>query len=117
MSFVGNNMAMINVPVIAADTSYQFVMNVLTGAWCRYKGINASSWVVMRDSLYFGDIAGKIYQGETGSADNVSPIAADWISAYNDLGVAGRVEVCPHGAAGVRHRPRRAARGGRLRRL
>jgi hypothetical protein len=90
MSYAGNNMAIINVPVIAADTSYQFVMNVLTGAWCRYKGINASAWVVMRDALYFGGVTGKIWQGESGSADNSLPISASWISAYNDLGVSGR---------------------------
>lgn len=90
LSYAKGNMALINVPVVQGLTSEQYVMNVLTGAWCRYIGLNAASWAVRQDDLFFGDMQGRIMQAETGSADINTPISATWISAYNDLGLRGK---------------------------
>lgn len=92
LSYAKGNMAIINIPTAEGVTSIQYVMNVLTGAWCRYLGLNASSWGIRRDDLFFGDVAGKVFQAEIGSADNNTAIAATWISAFNDLGIKGRTK-------------------------
>jgi hypothetical protein len=89
LSFAPVNMAIINVPTTAGAVSQQYVMNVLTGAWARFKGQNAACWAVSGDQLFFGGVDGKVYQAWTGSADGSTSIQADWISAYNDLGMKG----------------------------
>ncbi|RUV16957.1 MULTISPECIES: hypothetical protein [unclassified Mesorhizobium] len=83
------NMAIINIPVASGLTSYQYVMNVLTGAWARFTGMNASSWVVRQDDLFFGDMQGRVLTAESGSADINQAISAVWVSAFNDLGRPG----------------------------
>lgn len=89
LSYPKANMAIINVPQVQGITSQQFVMNVITGAWARFTGMNASCWAVRQDDLFFGDMTGRIMQAETGSADITTPISCSWISAYNDLGMTG----------------------------
>lgn len=87
LTYAKSNMAIINVPTSTGTTSVQYVMNVITGAWAQFIGINASSWISQEDSLYFGGVDGQVYQADTGSADGTTPISATWVSAYNDLGM------------------------------
>src|SRR5262249_39569 len=45
---------LLNVPISEGSIQYQFVMNTLTGAWCRFTGQNANCWEVWKDNLYYG---------------------------------------------------------------
>jgi hypothetical protein len=49
------NMLIINVPTESdGDNPHQYVMNTATGAWCRFKGMDAQCWAIFNDEPYFG---------------------------------------------------------------
>lgn len=79
------NFMIVNIPVSNDDVSYQYVMNTITGAWCRFTGWNANCWAISNDQLYFGGET-KVYQAWTGTDDDTVPITATWAQAYNVLG-------------------------------
>lgn len=83
-------MAILNVPIQEGQTQYQFVMNTLTGAWCRFLGMNANCWAVFKDNLYFGGNAGVVYLADTGGLDGTAPIDAVAQQAYNYFGSRGQ---------------------------
>jgi hypothetical protein len=74
--------AILNVPIIEGDVQHQYVMNTLTGAWCRFTGMNANTWINFNDNLYFGGNHGVVYQADTGSIDVAVPVDAIGQGAY-----------------------------------
>jgi hypothetical protein len=82
----------LNVPTDEFVSADQYVMNTLTGAWCRFKDQNAVCWVNYNDNLYFGGIAGDVYQADTGSADVDQPVTAIGETAYNAYKDPGRTK-------------------------
>lgn len=82
----------VNVPNTEFDDSNQYVMNTLTGAWCKYDGIHANCWVVFRDNLYFGGNDGAVYQADVGSADVATPISATAQTAYQPFSNPGTLK-------------------------
>lgn len=46
------NYLLINIP-LSNNASEQFIMNTVTGAWCRFTNQNAFSWIVYQDRLYY----------------------------------------------------------------
>lgn len=79
------NMLLINVP-ISGDVRYdQYVMNTLTGAWCRFTGLNGADWVEHNSKLYFGGTDGVVYEANYGASDNGSPIPVDLQTSFNYL--------------------------------
>lgn len=85
-------MAILNVPVTEGGTQHQYVMNTLTGAWCRFTGWNSNCWAVYRDNPYFGGNDGKVYRADFGAVDGTSTIVADGQCAYNYLKSKGRLK-------------------------
>jgi hypothetical protein len=85
-------MALLNVPVQESDTQQQFVMNTLTGAWCRFTGINANCWAVFGDRLYFGGNDGAAYHADTGALDIGVPVDAIGQTAYSFYRSPGTVK-------------------------
>jgi hypothetical protein len=86
---VGGSLAIFNVPVTSLGTSVQFVQNVLTGAWCRFTGINAYCWELANGAVVFGTANG-VYQWDRGSSDNGVVITGDVKTAFTDFGEPGR---------------------------
>ncbi|MGE0653974.1 MAG: hypothetical protein AB7P12_19835 [Alphaproteobacteria bacterium] len=84
--------AVLNVPVAESVTAHQYVMNTLTGAWCRYTGINANCWEIFQDRLLFGGASGTIFEADIGALDHTEPIHADLVSAFNYYGAPGRLK-------------------------
>lgn len=83
------NMLFLNIPV-SEDSSYkQFVMNILTGAWCEYNDINSASWLSTGDSLYFGGTSGSTWAAESGYQDNGGAISGKIRTAWNYLDTPG----------------------------
>jgi hypothetical protein len=78
--------ALLNIPITEGSIQHQYVMNTLTGAWCRFKGMNANCWEVFRDEIYFGGNAGVVYKADNGGYDNTAAIDAVGQTAYNYLG-------------------------------
>lgn len=75
--------ALFNVPV--SQQFEQHVINVNTGAWCRFTGIRSFCWCLFEGNLYFGS-DDAVYQFDTGYADNGVPIEGKIEQAFNNLG-------------------------------
>ncbi len=76
------NQIWINVPT-TATTSYQYVMNTITGAWTKFTNMNGLCWEVLGSGLYFAGAA--VYQAWAGQFDIASQIQADVLPAYSDF--------------------------------
>jgi hypothetical protein len=65
-------MLVMNIP-ISATQSYQVVMNTISGAWSRFLGWNARTFVLHNEELYFGGAGGtfKAYSGRTDFGNNI----------------------------------------------
>lgn len=61
----------------------QFVMSLQTGAWTVFDGLNAYSWSLLNEKLYFGDGSGNIFLADTGFSDNGDQIEWELRSAFN----------------------------------
>lgn len=75
---------LINIPVIEGQSQIQYVMNITTGAWCDFSGMNANCWAVYNDEIYFGgDTA--VYKADSTQADNGNDINTEMSGAYSYL--------------------------------
>ncbi len=90
--YAKGTMAILNVPIAEGATQHQYVMNTITGAWCRFKGMNANTWAVFKDDLYLGGNDGKVYQADTGGIDVDDTIDAVGQGAYNYYGSMGTLK-------------------------
>lgn len=88
--FSDYNMLIMNVP-INATISYQFVMNTLTGAWCRFTNMNATHYFVFDGLLFFCN-GNQIYRAWVGESDNGDLIVARVRQAYSNLGYPARIK-------------------------
>jgi len=85
------NQLIFNVPVTTNTTYNQHVFNTLTGAACRFKGINARCWGVYNDRLYFGGNAA-VFLADEGHDDNGSNIEADGLPGFTYLGSRAKIK-------------------------
>lgn len=79
------SLLVVNVPVSMDTLSYQFVMNTITGAWCRFTGWNSMAWATLGDDLYFAG-GTKVYKAWTGVSDDGLAIQGTLVQAYTPLG-------------------------------
>lgn len=97
------NYLLVNVPVTNSGTTvtaYQYVVNTITGAWCRYTGQNALCWTLFQNLPYFGTGNGKVLQADIGysdgatgtSASNGSAITCDVKPAFDFYGQRGQIK-------------------------
>jgi hypothetical protein len=65
----------------------QWVMNTITGAWCRFKDVEASCWGSYNTKLFFGATGGIVYElSDSYEDDNGTAIDAVATQAWSDLG-------------------------------
>lgn len=88
---IGNKL-IINVPQVENSIQYQYVMNTITGAWCKFTGWNACCFAELEDSLYFGCGDGNVYEADTGDDDNGSNIETDVQQAFSYFGAPGQIK-------------------------
>lgn len=95
------NYVLLNSPVsdsAGSVTSWQYVVNVLTGAWCRFLGQNAPCWALFEGNLYFGSGVGTVMQANYGTSDgstgtirtNGTAITGNIKTSFQDYGMPGR---------------------------
>lgn len=88
--YPANNALIVNVPQPAAQP-VQYVVNTITGAWCRFLGLNAYCWALYAGGIYFGT-QGAVMQADTGTTDAVgntgttAPISYEMVSSFQMLG-------------------------------
>ena len=75
--------ALFNVPV--RSRFEQHVINISSGAWCRFTGINSLCWCLFDGRLYFGSNGG-VFRFDDGYSDNGLPILGNVHQAYCNLG-------------------------------
>jgi len=78
------NMLLVNIPVSSSKFE-QYVMNTITGSWCKFTGWNASCWELFDDEIYFGTSA-TVVKAWDDDDDNGSNITADIVPAFNYFG-------------------------------
>lgn len=78
--------AIFNVPV--SEQYEQHVVNVATGAWCRFTNIRAMCWCVYNDDLYFGS-DWQVFKFDSSNSDNGTVIEGVVEQAFSDLGTEG----------------------------
>lgn len=81
--YAKGTMAILNVPIQEGELQHQYVMNTITGAWCRFTGQNANTWAVYKDDLHFGGNDGFVYHADITGIDFLTPIDAVGQGAYN----------------------------------
>lgn len=84
--------AILNVPVTENVTQEQYVMNTVTGAWCRFMGENANCWTVFQERLFYGGNDGKVYEADCQGYDENSSIDYEIEAAFNYCGTRGRLK-------------------------
>lgn len=90
--FTEDNLLLVNAPEADTGLPAQYVMNTITGAWCRFRGVNAHVFCDFNGSLYFAghngsnvNIVGKM----AGPTDFSIAINTGLITAYNYLEARG----------------------------
>ena len=93
------NWLIVNVPSDTGIYSYeQHICNLNTNAWCRFVGMDANSWAVLGDELYFCNGRG-IFQADIGTTDEGANITFCLQKAYNNFGTPLKkqlMRVVPH---------------------
>lgn len=85
------NKLFINVPQVENSVQYQYVMNTITGSWCRFTGWNAACFETMQNSLYFGG-NGLVAVCDTGTDDNGANINSSVKQAFSYFKQRGRIK-------------------------
>lgn len=92
LAYPHGNRIILNVPIAENTLQYQYVMNAITGAWCRFKGENANCWALFQDKLYFGNNSGKVKLADTQGFDDDGNIDYDLETAFNTCETPGRLK-------------------------
>lgn len=79
------NLLIVNVPISERAQQHQYVMNINTGAWCRFTGINAGCWSLFGDDIYFGGNDSVVRKFNSGNLDGTNNITGVLQSAYTTL--------------------------------
>jgi hypothetical protein len=75
--------AILNVPVTENTLQHQYVMNTVTGAWCRFTGENGNCWGLFKDRLFYGGNNGRVFEADCQGFDEGAAIAVDVETAFN----------------------------------
>ena len=74
-----------NVPVATNTTYKQYGLNTITGSGFEFSNMNARTWGLYDNNLYFGE-SGSIMKADDGLSDNGSNIPCTVQAAYSNLG-------------------------------
>lgn len=92
LHYPNGNMLIVNVPTTTTGSGQQqYVMNTITGAWCRFLDIDAGCWALFQDEPYFGGegFVGKFWSGY---ADNSTNINGEALQAFSYFGKRGKLK-------------------------
>lgn len=90
LTFTKQTLLILNIPLFENVNQTQYVMNLLTGAWCSFTGWNANCFAIFNENLYFGDNSGKVWLAYVGKTDLQFSIQCDCKCAFNFFEINGR---------------------------
>lgn len=76
---------LVNVPLAEDGTHYQYVMNTITKAWCRFTAWDAEAFAILNGELYF-TTSNKVVKAWTGAVDGVDDIIVYGKQAFSNFG-------------------------------
>lgn len=79
-------LVIVSIPTTERSVQIQYVMNMLTGAWCSWSGINAGAFGVFNSSMFFGGNGGIVYRLNSGYVDDTASIVGTMQTAFSTLG-------------------------------
>lgn len=82
MFYQEGTMVILNVPVSEGLNQQQYVMNSISGAWCRFTALEANCWAMLNGVPYFGG-DGTVYSFWGTLDDDGSDIQWDCQTAFN----------------------------------
>lgn len=97
-------MALIIPPFTQSLESEVFVVNVRTGAWCRFTGWDVRSTVVFKERLYFGAPEGQVMIALSGGQDGGEPYAGVYVPLFDDFGTPTNRKIAQFARASIRAR-------------
>jgi hypothetical protein len=83
-------LAFVNVPQNTGEF-HQYVMNIHTGSWAKFTGLNASCWAIHNDRLY-GGCSGAVHLCDEGTSDNGANITGDIRMIHSSYGHPAQVK-------------------------
>ena len=97
------NYLLVNIPVQNSGvnvTSHQYVVNTVTGGWCRFIGQNAICWALFNNQPFFGTAVGTVMEANEGYSDgatgtsttNGATITYDIKPAFDSFGARGQLK-------------------------
>ena len=92
ISYPKGNMLIMNVPTAESVRSEQYVMNTLTGAWCKFEAWNANQFAVYNNALYYAGNGGDVVAADVGATDQGVRVTATGQTAYLAFGNTGRTK-------------------------
>jgi len=94
ISYPKSTMFILNVPT-GTGVFQQYVMNTLTGAWCRFTGQNGYCWALMDNNLYFGGDGLVLKADDAGGDFGGVEFTATLRTAFSYYGDRGRKKRWP----------------------
>lgn len=82
---------LVNVPIAEDGTHYQYVMNTITQAWCKFTGWDAEDFAVFNDELYYCQ-GTAVIKAWTGAGDQGGNIVAYGKAAFNYFSRRGQLK-------------------------
>lgn len=105
--FPTNNMLFLNIPVSVGNQE-QYVMNTITGAWCRFTGWAANCWDLFNEQPFYGGNGVVVRAWDGSYDDNGSAIVGEALQAFSYMGssqlkqwVMARPIIQTNGAPGI----------------
>lgn len=92
VSYPRGTRAVLNIPITENAEQQQYVMNTVTGAWCKFKNENANCWEIFQDRIFYGGNEGQIIEADCQGFDYDAPIEFDLETAFNYCGSRGRLK-------------------------
>ena len=88
ISYPTESAVLVNIPVAEDGTHYQYVMNTITNAWCRFIGWDAEDFAVFNSELYYcqGTSVIKAWTGVSDQGNNIVAYAKTAFSYFSNRG-------------------------------
>lgn len=99
IKFTSHNMGIVSLPNSATTSPYCFVVNLETGAWCKYTGLDTNCLIMHADWAYFASSTGKVFKMEIGGSDNGSIYIAKYVGLFDHFKTIGFVKTVLMGRA------------------
>lgn len=86
--YQSGNMVLLNVPVREGSQQQQYVMNTITGAWCKFTGWEGNTFAVLNGALYMGGstVVERVWYTNADNGANITSIAKQAFDYFGSTG-------------------------------